>query len=334
MCIGEGGSDLLKNNTVERFVGDKIILVAGGAGFIGSHLCSRLVKEGHRVLCVDNLSTGNMNNISHLMSDDKFSFINHDVIYPMTVSNVAMIFNFACPASPVQYQKNPIHTYKTSIIGSMNLLEMARENGARILLASTSEVYGDPQVAVQNELYWGNVNPYGIRSCYDEGKRGAETLFHDYNNMYGVDTRIIRIFNTYGPNMSIWDGRVVSNFIVQALKGEPLTIHGNGTQTRSFQYVDDLIEAIMRVMQDGVQHGPINIGNPDEIEINTLASMVLEKTGSSSTVVCTPLPQDDPYRRRPDISLANKILDGWQPKVSIHEGLVRTIDYFRGVICK
>lgn len=314
---------------------NKIAIVAGGAGFIGSHLCKRLVVEGKNVWCIDNLSTGSIRNISSLMDKDNFHFIHHDIIVPYEFSDeksIDAIYNFACPASPIHYQKDPIHTFKTSIIGNLNLLELAKEKGARILLASTSEVYGDPQVEVQNESYWGNVNPYGIRSCYDEGKRGAETLFHDYHERYGVDTRIIRIFNTYGPQMSADDGRVVSNFIVQALQGKALTIHGDGNQTRSFQYIDDLVNAIMLVMQDGIQHSPINIGNPHEITVNTLAQLILEQTGVQATLSHQPLPQDDPCHRHPDIHLAHQVLNGWSPKVSLQEGLAMTIDYFRHAV--
>ena len=309
-------------------------LVAGGAGFIGSHLCDRLVDEGFHVICVDNLSTGRKDNIRHLMRHPGFEFMEHDITVPLPLHGLSMIYNLACPASPAHYQKDPVRTYKTSVIGSMNLLDLARENGARILLASTSEVYGDPQVAVQSESYWGNVNPYGLRSCYDEGKRGAETLFHDYDSMHGVDTRVIRIFNTYGPRMSADDGRVVSNFIVQALRGEPLTIYGDGSQTRSFQYVDDLISAAMSVMQDGVRHGPINVGNPNEVTVRDLAGMVLRITGSRSRISYNPLPQDDPCRRKPNISLAMRDLNGWSPKVGLEEGLARTVDYFRKVANK
>lgn len=309
-------------------MGTKKALIAGGAGFIGSHLCDRLVDEGFHVICVDNLSTGRKDNIRHLMRHPGFEFMEHDITASLPLHGLSMIYNLACPASPAHYQKDPVRTYKTSVIGSMNLLDLARENGARILLASTSEVYGDPQVAVQSESYWGNVNPYGLRSCYDEGKRGAETLFHDYDSMHGVDTRVIRIFNTYGPRMSADDGRVVSNFIVQALRGEPLTIYGDGSQTRSFQYVDDLISAAMLVMQDGVRHGPINVGNPNEVTVRDLAGMVLRITGSRSRISYNPLPQDDPCRRKPDISLAMRELNGWSPKVSLSDGLERTVEYF------
>ena len=306
----------------------KKALVAGGAGFIGSHLCDRLVKEGYEVMCLDNLYTGRMENIRHLLENSHFTFVSHDVTKPMSYDDISVIFNLACPASPVHYQKDPVQTYKTSVVGSMNLLDLAKANGARILLASTSEVYGDPHVPVQSETYWGNVNPCGVRSCYDEGKRGAETLFHNYHSMYGVDTRIIRIFNTYGSRMRADDGRVVSNFIVQALKGEPLTIYGDGSQTRSFQYVDDLIDAVMLVMRDGVRHSPINVGNPNEVTVRDLANMMLQITGSHSRISCNPLPQDDPCRRKPDISLAMRELSGWKPKVGLVEGLKKTVEYF------
>ncbi len=311
-------------------------LVAGGAGFVGSHLCRSLLQAGYAcVVCLDNLQTGNMKNIADLQKDKRFTFIRHDIIHPINLDlRMDEIYHLACPASPKQYQQDPVHTFKTSVIGSINLLDMAKEKGSRILLASTSEVYGNPSVPQQNESYWGNVNPYGIRSCYDEGKRGAETLFHDYNAMYGVDSRIIRIFNTYGPSMSTEDGRVVSNFIVQALKGNPITIHGNGSQTRSFQYVDDLIEAIFRVMRDGVPNSPINIGNPNEISVKNLADMVLRMTNSKSVVTYEPLPQDDPCKRKPDISLATRVLNGWEPQICLTEELTRTIDYFRNILNK
>ncbi len=288
---------------------------------------------GYGVVCMDNLQTGRMANIEDMLAHPHFSFVRHDVIDAVAMAGeLHEIYHLACPASPVQYQKSPIHTFKTSVLGSIHLLELAKEKGARILLASTSEVYGDAQVSPQSEFYWGNVNPFGVRSCYDEGKRGAETLFHDYCEEYGVDTRIIRIFNTYGPCMSAEDGRVVSNFIVQALRGEPLTIHGDGTQTRSFQYISDLVEAIIRTMQDGVPHNPMNIGNPHEISVNDLAELVLRMTGSRSIVTYKPLPQDDPCRRRPDITLASSLLDGWIPTVPLEKGLSQTIAYFHNNI--
>lgn len=313
---------------------NKAVLVAGGAGFVGSNLCRRLLSEKMNVLCLDNLSTGCMDNISSLLDNPCFSFVEHDIIQPFACDDFPLkfIYNFACPASPLLYQRNPVQTYKTSVIGNINLLELAKKHKARILLASTSEIYGDAQVAVQSESYWGNVNPYGPRSCYDEGKRGAETLFHDYNNMYAVDTRIIRIFNTYGPMMRADDGRVVSNFIVQALRNEPLTIYGAGSHTRSFQYIDDLLDAIMLVMQDDIHHAPINIGNPNEISVSTLAKTILELTHSQSAFTYKPLPQDDPHRRCPDISLANKVLSGWSPKVNLTDGLTKTIEYFKNIL--
>ena len=313
----------------------KRILIAGGLGFIGSHLCARFLKDGHKVVCLDNLSTGQIGNLYTLKTCPNFEYRKWDIIDSVKIEGtIDEVYNLACPASPVHYQKNPIQTFRTNIVGSINLLDLACQKQARILLASTSEVYGDPCIAVQSESYWGNVNSYGIRSCYDEGKRGAETLFHDYHDMYGVDTRVIRIFNTYGPNMSVKDGRVVSNFIVQALNGEPLTIHGEGTQTRSFQYIDDLIEAIVQVMQDNVTHNPINIGNPNEITVRELAEIVIRMTGSQSKISYKALPQDDPCRRKPDISLAKKELNGWFPKVGIEEGLKKTVDYFRGIVNK
>lgn len=306
-------------------------LVAGGAGFVGSHLCRELLNHGYgQVICIDDLSTGNLDNIKDLHKINGFSFIKHDITKPIDFDEtIDEIYNMACPASPIQYQKNPIQTFKTSIYGCINLLELARQNKARILLASTSEVYGNPNVSPQSENYWGYVNPYGIRSCYDEGKRGAETLFHDYHEVFNVDTRIIRIFNTYGPSMSIEDGRVISNFIVQALKGDELTVNGEGKQTRSFQYIDDLIKGILLVMKDEVQHEPINLGNPNEISIMELSEIVLKQTGSSSIISYRRLPQDDPVRRKPDITLAKKILKGWEPRVSLEEGIAKTIEYFR-----
>lgn len=304
-------------------------LVAGGAGFIGSHICKTLMKSGKRVICLDNLSTGSMRNIQPFNNNPQFSFLNHDIVNPFSYDGpIDEIYNLACPASPLQYQKDPVHTFKTSILGSINLLDLAKDKGARILLASTSEVYGNPLVHPQTESYWGNVNPDGIRSCYDEGKRGAETLFCDYHRAYGVDTRIIRIFNTYGPGMSCEDGRVVSNFLVQALCGETITVNGDGTQTRSFQYVSDLVEGIMRTMEDGVSAYPINLGNPHEITINELVDVILELTGSTSQVTHQILPQDDPLRRRPDITRAQQVLRGWKPTVDLHEGLRQTMDYF------
>ena len=306
------------------------VLVAGGAGFIGSHLCDRLVKDGHSVLCVDNLYTGRMENIHHLLENSNFSFVNHDVTMPMSYDNVSVIFNLACPASPIHYQKDAVYTTKTAVVGTLNLLELAKENHCPILQASTSEVYGDPLVHPQTEDYYGNVNPVGIRSCYDEGKRCSESLCMDYHRQYGVKVKVIRIFNTYGPRMAENDGRVVSNFITQALSGKDITIYGDGSQTRSFQYVDDLIEAMMRVVKtDNNFTGPVNLGNPNEITIKTLAEMVITLTHAHSQIISRPLPENDPRRRCPDISLAAQQLCGWKPNVNIAEGLSKTIEYFR-----
>lgn len=302
------------------------ILITGGAGFLGSHLCERLIEQGHEVLCYDNLFTGRKRNIYHLLDNPRFEFVRHDVVDPFK-AEVDRIYNLACPASPVHYQYNAIKTIKTSVMGAINSLGLAKRVNARILQASTSEVYGDPQVHPQTEAYWGHVNPIGIRSCYDEGKRVAETLFFDYHRQNGVDIRIMRIFNTYGPRMLPDDGRVVSNLIVQALKGEPLTIYGEGKQTRSFCYVDDLIEGMMRLMENEETTGPINIGNPGEFTIRELAELVVEMTGSNSEMIFAPLPSDDPQQRKPDISLAQKHLD-WEPKTQLREGLTKTIDYF------
>ena len=303
------------------------ILVTGGAGFLGSHLCERLLKAGNEVICVDNLFTGAKKNIYHLREYPGFEFIRHDIIDPFK-AEVDRIFNLACPASPIHYQYNAIKTIKTSVIGSSNLLGLAKRLRARILQASTSEVYGNPLVHPQPESYWGNVNPIGIRSCYDEGKRVAETLFFDYHRQNKVDIRVMRIFNTYGPRMCCNDGRVVSNFIVQALQGKPLTVYGNGEQTRSFCYVDDLIEGMLRLMNHPSEIGPINIGNPAEFTIRELAEIVIEMTGSSSVIEEKPLPQDDPLQRRPDITLAREKLD-WQPTTNLREGLEKTIAYFK-----
>ena len=305
----------------------KKILVTGGAGFIGSHLCERLLKEGNEVLCLDNYFTGSKDNIIHLLDNPYFEIIRHDVVHSFYV-DVDEIYNLACPASPVHYQYNPIKTIKTSVMGAINMLGLAKRVKAKILQASTSEVYGDPHVHPQPESYWGNVNPIGIRSCYDEGKRCAETLFMDYHRQNGVKIKIVRIFNTYGPNMSPVDGRVVSNFIVQALKGEDITIYGDGTQTRSFQYVDDLVEAMIRMMntQDSFI-GPVNTGNPGEFTMIELANLILELTGSKSKLAFNPLPSDDPRQRKPDISLAKEMLD-WEPKVQLRDGLIKTIEYF------
>ncbi len=311
----------------------KKILVTGGAGFIGSHLCTKLVNEGNDVICVDNFFTGSKENILHLMRNPHFEVIRHDVINPFHVE-VERIYNLACPASPVHYQYNPIKTIKTSVMGAINMLGLAKRLKAKILQASTSEVYGDPAVHPQPESYWGNVNPTGIRSCYDEGKRCAETLFMDYHRQNGVRIKIARIFNTYGPNMSLNDGRVISNFIIQALRNEDITIYGNGQQTRSFQYIDDLIDGMVRVMEtDDSFIGPVNIGNPAEYTIIDIAGKIIEMTGSKSKLVYKALPSDDPKQRQPDIVLMKK-LTGWEPKVSLENGLSDTIDYFRKITGK
>lgn len=311
----------------------KKILVTGGAGFLGSHLCERLVKEGHHVLCVDNYFTGSKKNIEHLLDYKNFEVIRQDVCFPLYVE-VDEIYNLACPASPFYYQWDPIQTMKTSILGSYNLLGLAKRTGAKILQASTSEVYGDPTVHPQPEEYWGNVNPIGIRSCYDEGKRAAETLFMDYYRVHNVDVRIVRIFNTYGPRMATNDGRVVSNFIVQALQGKDITIYGDGQQTRSFCYVDDLIDGMMKFMSidsDRGIPGPINLGNPGEFTMNELAEKVIKLTGTDSKILRQPLPQDDPRQRRPDISQAKRLLD-WEPTISLDQGLAKTIGYFQNIV--
>ncbi|MBI4626312.1 MAG: SDR family oxidoreductase [Verrucomicrobia bacterium] len=304
------------------------ILVTGGAGFLGSHLCDRLLKDGHEVVCIDNLFTGQKANIAHLLANPNFEFVRHDIIDPFKFE-VDQIYNLACPASPVHYQYNPIKTTKTSVMGAINCLGLAKRVKARVFQASTSEVYGDPQVHPQPESYWGNVNSIGRRSCYDEGKRCAETLFFDYHRENKVDIRVIRIFNTYGPRMHPNDGRVVSNFIVQALKGGDITIYGDGTQTRSFCYVDDLIEGIIRFMGQTQTVGPMNLGNPGEFTMLELANLTLKLVGGKSKIVHKPLPADDPKQRQPDITLAKKVLK-WEPQVPLHEGLTRTIAYFRG----
>ena len=303
------------------------ILVTGGAGFIGSHLCEALVTRGHQVVSVDNYYTGCRENIRHLLDKPNFEAISHDVVTPLRVE-VQQIYNLACPASPVHYQKYPVQTTKTSVLGALNMLGLAKRTQARILQASTSEVYGDPLVHPQEETYWGHVNPIGIRACYDEGKRCAETLFFDYQRQYGVDIRVARIFNTYGPRMHPQDGRVVSNFIMQALAGEPITLYGDGQQTRSFCYVDDLVEALMRLMQQETHAGPINLGNPKEFTIAELAEEVLSLVGGPSQLVYRDLPADDPQQRQPDISQARQALD-WQPQVSLRDGLKETIAYFK-----
>ncbi|TRZ45005.1 SDR family NAD-dependent epimerase/dehydratase [Robertkochia solimangrovi] len=309
----------------------KRILVTGGAGFIGSHLCKRLLNEGNEVICMDNYFTGSKSNIVDLLDNPYFELVRHDVTHPY-FAEVDQIYNMACPASPVHYQYNPIKTVKTSVMGAINMLGLAKRVKARVLQASTSEVYGDPHVHPQPESYWGNVNPIGLRSCYDEGKRCAETLFMDYHTSNKVDIRIIRIFNTYGPNMNPDDGRVVSNFIVQALKGEDITIYGDGTQTRSFQYVDDLVEGTIRMMNTDNFIGPVNLGNPNEFTMLELAENIIELTGTKSKIIHLPLPKDDPKQRRPDISLAKEKLGGWEPNIQLKEGLTKTIEYFSKVI--
>ncbi len=304
------------------------VAVTGGCGFLGSHLCDRLIADGHEVLCVDNLYTGTRANIAHLLTHPRFEFLRHDVTFPLYVE-VDQIYNLACPASPVAYQRDPVQTIKTCVHGAINVLGLAKRTGAVILQASTSEVYGDPMVHPQTESYWGNVNPIGVRSCYDEAKRCAETMFMDYHRQHGVCVKIARIFNTYGPRMQPDDGRVVSNFIMQALHGEPLTVYGDGKQTRSFCYVDDLVDGLMRLMGtlDDVT-GPINLGNPEEITMRDLAALVTDLTQSRSMKVYVPALQDDPGRRRPDIDLAHRLLE-WKPRTSLRAGLEQTIDYFR-----
>ena len=306
----------------------KRILIAGGAGFLGSHLADKLLAEGHDVLCVDNLFTGRKDNIRHLLSNPKFEFMRHDITMPLFVE-VDEIYNLACPASPVHYQRDPVQTTKTSVMGAINLLGLAKRLGAPILQASTSEVYGDPEIHPQPESYWGKVNPIGVRSCYDEGKRVAETLFFDYHRQHGVAIKVMRIFNTYGPRMDPSDGRVVSNFIVQALRGDDITIYGDGTQTRSFCYVDDLLDGMVRFMNSDPEFlGPVNIGNPGEFTMLELAEQIIALTNSSSQIVHRPLPSDDPRQRRPDITLASEKL-GWAPAIPLAEGLLPTIEYFR-----
>ncbi|HOS39587.1 MAG TPA: SDR family oxidoreductase [Spirochaetota bacterium] len=310
---------------------EKRILVTGGAGFLGSHLCDRLVAQGHEVVCVDNFFTGAKRNIAHLLGNPRFELIRHDIIFPLFLE-VDEVYNLACPASPVHYQYNAIKTIKTSVMGAINMLGLAKRTRATILQASTSEVYGDPAVHPQKETYWGNVNPIGIRSCYDEGKRCAETLFFDYHRQHSLPIKVMRIFNTYGPRMHPDDGRVVSNFIVQALKGQDITVYGDGSQTRSFCYADDLIEGMIRLMnsRDGLT-GPVNIGNPNEFTILQLAEKVIALTGSKSKIIHQPLPQDDPTQRQPNIDIARAEL-GWEPAVQLAEGLERTIAYFREIL--
>lgn len=311
----------------------KSILVTGGAGFIGSHLCKRLLKEGNRVTCLDNYFTGSESIVRELLAEPNFQMIEHDVTIPyQTASAIDEIYNLACPASPIHYQYDPIKTIKTSILGAMNMLELAEAHDARILQASTSEVYGDPFIHPQPESYWGNVNTVGVRSCYDEGKRASETLFMDYHRQKKLKIKIIRIFNTYGPNMAVNDGRVVSNFIVQALRNENITVYGDGRQTRSFQYVDDLVEGMARMMatEDSFT-GPVNLGNPKEFTMLELAQHIIRLTGSRSEIVFRPLPSDDPKQRKPDITLAREKLGGWTPSVPLEEGLKRTIRYFQSL---
>ena len=311
------------------------VLVTGGAGFIGSNLCDRLIKEGNDVICLDNYFTGSKDNVRHLLDNNHFELVRHDVTEPY-YAEVDQVYNLACPASPPFYQYDPIKTMQTSIYGAMNMLGLAKRTGAKILQSSTSEVYGDPAMHPQEESYWGNVNPIGIRSCYDEGKRAAETLCMDYHRQNGVRVKIIRIFNTYGPRMNPYDGRVVSNFIVQALKGEDITIYGDGTQTRSFQYIDDLIEGMIRMMNDTLDDftGPVNIGNPGEFTMLELAEKVISIIGSKSKIVYKPLPFDDPKKRRPNIKLAKEKLNGWEPKINLEEGLKKTIKYFDEIVLK
>jgi UDP-glucuronate decarboxylase len=316
---------------MRRYNGRSQILVTGGAGFLGSHLCERLIAQGHDVICADNFFTGTKRNIDHLLAHPQFELIRHDVTFPLYVE-VDEIYNLACPASPVHYQHDPVQTTKTSVHGAINMLGLAKRTRARIFQASTSEIYGDPDRHPQPESYWGRVNPIGLRSCYDEGKRCAETLFFDYHRQYRVDVRVARIFNTYGPRMHPNDGRVVSNFIVQALRGQPITVYGKGEQTRSFCYVDDLIEGFLRFMQpDPPFPGPINLGNPIEFTIVSLAEQVISLTGSRSRLVYAPLPSDDPLQRQPDISLARTKLN-WEPMVQLREGLTKTIAYFDGLL--
>ena len=304
----------------------KTVLVTGGAGFIGSHLCKRLLNENHKVICLDNLFTGSLDNIDSFIGNNNFEFVNHDITKPYYRDNIDEIYNLACPASPIHYQSNPIKTVKTCTIGVINMLGLAKKNNAKILQASTSEVYGDPEIHPQKEDYNGNVNTLGYRSCYDEGKRCAETLFMDYKREHNLNIRIVRIFNTYGPNMTKNDGRVVSNFILQALKGEDITVYGDGSQTRSFQFIDDLVEGLLKMMNSD-SLGPINLGNPIELSMKDLATMVIRLTNSSSNIIYKELPKDDPKRRRPDINLAKSLLD-WSPIIDLETGLQKTINYF------
>ena len=308
------------------------ILITGGAGFLGSHLCDRLIEQGNEIICLDNFFTGRKANIQHLLGNSRFELVRHDVIDPFKFE-VDRIYNLACPASPPHYQYNPIKTMKTSVLGAINCLGLAKRVKARVFQASTSEVYGDPNVHPQPEAYWGHVNPIGLRSCYDEGKRAAETLFFDYHRENGVDIRVIRIFNTYGPRMLPDDGRVVSNFIVQALQGKDLTVYGEGSQTRSFCYVDDLVDGFMRFMEQEKIVGPMNLGNPGEFTMLQLAELVLKKVGGKSKITHLPLPSDDPKQRRPDITLAKETL-GWEPKVPLEQGIEKTIEYFKSALAK
>ncbi len=303
------------------------ILVTGGAGFIGSHLCKRLLDDGDYVFCLDNFYSSNAKNIEQLKLHPHFLFVNHDIINPIRYVDIDEIYHLACPASPRWYQKDPVYTIKTSVVGSINVLEIAKENNCKVLLSSTSEIYGDPLIHPQPETYWGNVNSIGIRSCYDESKRCAETLFFDYHRQYGVDIKVIRIFNTYGPNLAENDGRVISNFIIQALHNKDITIYGDGTQTRSFQYVDDLVSGMMLMMDSQNFTGPVNIGNPDEFTMLQLAEIIIKLTNSQSKIIFKDLPQDDPKQRRPDISLAKEKLE-WEPKIKLEDGLLKTINYF------
>ena len=308
----------------------KRILVTGGAGFVGSHLCERLIELGHEVVCLDNFFTGARQNVEHLLGHTRFELVRHDVTQPVVVE-VDQIFHLACPASPIHYQRNPVRTIRTAVHGTLNMLDMAREVRARILIASTSEVYGDPQVHPQREDYWGNVNPIGERACYDEGKRCAEALTVSYARQYGVEVRIARIFNTHGPRMHEYDGRVVSNFVLQALRGEPLTIYGDGSQTRSFCYATDLVDAFVRFMEHDSEAGPLNLGNPEELTVLGLAERIIQLTGSRSEIRHEPLPTDDPTRRKPDITRARAAL-GWEPKVDVESGLKQTIAYFKSLL--
>jgi len=329
--LGEVTVVLAYQDQYPSMLSRKRILVTGGAGFLGSHLCERLLEQGHDVLCLDNYFTGTKDNIAHLLSNPHFEALRHDVTFPMYLE-VDEIYNLACPASPVHYQFDPVQTTKTSVHGAINVLGLARRTHAKILQASTSEVYGDPTEHPQRETYRGSVNPIGIRACYDEGKRCAETLFFDYHRQHKLRIKVVRIFNTYGPRMHPDDGRVVSNFIIQALRGQPITLYGDGSQTRAFCYRDDLIEGFLRMMAtDDSITGPVNLGNPVEMTVKELAERVLALSGSKSEIIYKPLPQDDPTRRCPDISLARKLLD-WEPKVQLDEGLTKTIDYFRWLI--